>query len=1005
MQSILGTAAFLYHRYYAQNTEPIKDKNNTPELMAFANDVIADVPGPYAYYTEEMLEVCRQIVAFMPGDNSDLDVSKLRPENLVEILKERLVNFFHSEIKFDNDYRKHRQILWKAFRTALNAIDLCSTVMQMAEVWKYLNPMKKEMVIHNFLSLQSTLLEISFDIDTKAWIFNEYYKEKGEQITPKFQLDDYFLYQKIIDSILAGKFRLDHAKQPWIKAKYRLLQHNILEFIHNETHLGAIRVFKRGARWTAQDYEVVSTFLVISETTDCDYDIKQGLIKKLRAILLRTLLYGVPESIDCEFRSAEEAESLFSLDPEAFRATSKTHFLKVLEELSRDKHPKEDAPFNVIMYFFDYELIPLIEQFNQIMSASSNEVRKNYHQFKVNILRKIRDCINSEHLMALLKPKNVAKTCWLCVSEMADIHDKQRQDEIKPIIVGILQATIKKENVLWYQRNANVSERNKIRASEEKYLMLPDLNKFLGVCISLLTLDSVEKITSEKIDFSEDPRFNDLVANSICSRESVWSGKGTAFLPYIKHPDISCFFWDYLAYQDAFTKRGAADKSITIYGQIIPYHSSVVPEDVIEDIKNDISISSKAVKAILLGFYCGCTEDSSLLKHWKEDWVPAVLRSHPELAEQPIALFKHYFSENFDQHFQLFIQNIERDFGPPDVFFKIEEKLIPSHVEVLKSYCNLLGPNYLSALFSGKYEKHEVIDLDRLTLTHKGASLLLMDIYQGHMDLAHASILTFRDEHKSICEYLFPVTEYSILLQKCIDDKHLYQLFHLRLEHFLKTKLFPNTTPSVLADGLADLYVRYSQGELIPICEMAFRIAIEKKIRILGDAANLMDLIQQKAYAKLNSTSIYQYSKEEVYHYFRYKAEHLVEEFNLFYNSMRDEVFPLGEKGRALFRKEAFNYMRSIFASEEMTYREFYSYLSQLVRLLSFADVKVVTAQENSIIVEMVKTLPGKLPKLMLDNDYNIDLKNRVVKVWTELNQKLGTNIPFDIDFGLEALE
>jgi hypothetical protein len=186
---------------------------------------------------------------------------------------------------------------------------------------------------------------------------------------------------------------------------------------------------------------------------------------------------------------------------------------------------------------------------------------------------------------------------------------------------------------------------------------------------------------------------------------------------------------------------------------------------------------------------------------------------------------------------------------------------------------------------------------------------------------------------------------------------------------------------------------------------MAFRIAIEKRIRILGDAANLMDLIQQKAYAKLNSTSIYQYSKEEVYHYFRYKAEHLVEEFNLFYNSMRDEVFPLGEKGRALFRKEAFNYMRSIFASEEMTYREFYSYLSQLVRLLSFADVKVVTAQENSIIVEMVKTLPGKLPKLMLDNDYNIDLKNRVVKVWTELNQKLETNIPFDIDFGLEALE
>lgn len=117
MHSILGSLVpTLYHRYYEPIVEPIKDRNNTLETIAFASEVIAGVPGTYAYYTDEMLEVCRQIVACMPGDNSDLDVSKLRPENFVEILKERFVIFFHTDKKQDTYYQEDLPILWKGFR-------------------------------------------------------------------------------------------------------------------------------------------------------------------------------------------------------------------------------------------------------------------------------------------------------------------------------------------------------------------------------------------------------------------------------------------------------------------------------------------------------------------------------------------------------------------------------------------------------------------------------------------------------------------------------------------------------------------------------------------------------------------------------------------------------------------------------------------------------------------------------------------------------------------------
>ncbi len=995
----------LYNQLYDVNLEPTHDAN-PPEMVAIANEAVHGI-AQEAYYTDEMLVLVRQIVACIPGNNTDLDVNKIRPEELITKLKERLETFFSTQI---DPYNPKGWFLtrWEGFLSALRAVDSCSKLMQISHGCKDMN---------HFADLQNNVLGIIQRISSNNFI-TAYYKERGIN-NLKFLFDDLILLQKILDFNNASSFSLIEEKRQEIDKKLNDFQPYILKIIRDESS-GFPSFLKQQGRWAPQDYELMCEFLESSVGR------KDDIVAKFRFRLLCTLIYTTPTlfNLNCEYRGLDKAERSFSLDPADFTATTRSSLVYVLNELSTIKLPSEDpyAFRNTFRRrnFYDDGFLPLLEHFNKIMDASTFEVRKICHPFKVNILTNLCERYeNFQWTFPLQSPclLSVAKICWLCISEMAEINDKGRQNDIEPLLVRILDKTI---HVMWYSK-IEEEEQNKIWASEVKYLLLPELEPLLGICKNLLDLNSVvlNNVSTKSINFEDCPQFNNLVANSICSRESVWSDKGIALIQNINHPDIQRLVMEYGNYKRAFDKLGVADRSITIHGKIIPYHSSMVPDYLIEEIQKDKSISSKDFKAILYGFYCGYDEDSSLFKHWKKDWVQAVTTLHPEVAEEPAAFFKHHFSEEFDEQCKVFFQTIARDYGPTDMSLAVEGKLIPVHQEVLKSCANLLAPNYFSGLFSGSFKRQEVIDLDHpgsqliagkirvfndepayMPITHRGVSLQLMDIYREETDFPHCA--TFRDEQRCVRDIFFPVSDPFILAQKFNDESYTDQLLELRFQYFLKTKLTNNL--SVLAQAIADFYVKNSGCDLVHMCEEAFKVANEKRIRILGNVENLMDLIQQKTYGTSDfRIDLWSYSDEEIILYFRYMAEHIEEGefFRHFYGTMPREVFSLGEKGRAIFRKKAFNFMKTNLTSiNEMSYFEFNNSLIGLIRLLSFAEIIKLTTEEVSIVTEMVNALPGKLPLIMLDSDYNINLKNQVVKQWGELNQKLGTQIPFVIDFG-----
>ncbi len=743
--------------------------------------------------------------------------------------------------------------------------------------------------------------------------------------------------------------------------------------------------FKRTEKWTMEDYEILCE--LIQDCDKCKFTSQEKLVTKLRTLLLLTLFYGRPDLISLQ--TAEKSrwrctfDWEFKLDPTAFTATSPTCLVVTLEKLLTEENIDVE------------ECLPFLEQFNKIMKVSTDTVRKNYHRLKINIisvfLKHIRGAVY------LINPKKVARTCCLCLNEMAELQDKKSQNELKPLLIPIFQRVL--TIVRWYQRKPIPFDQDNIRASEEKYLMSKHLTRLLDVCIKLLKINCAEKhhAMTEKISSLEYPQLDELMAHSICSYESAWTKEGIRLIEKIEHREVLAFVKEYYDYERAFENLCQNHRTITIDGEVIPYHSSMVPEYVIDDIQKNSSITSKAVKAILYGLYCGWSEDSVLFKYWKKDWVHAVTQLHPEIAEEPSLFFKHHFSDEFDQQFQVFTQKMAGKYGPPDLYFQVEEKLIPAHREVIKSYCHLLGPSYFTGLFSDWHRQRQVVDLTHESLTHWGVSLELMHIYQKKMKLPQFN--TFRSEQKCAREFFFPTTHPLVLSHKCYDTSHKDQLFNLRFQFFLKKNLTSN--PSQLADILVNFYLQNYACRLVYMCEEAFRVATENKIRILGKVENLIELVQQKVYQQIDLDVIRKYSNEDQILYFRYQAERLEEKefFDSYYGSMGRGVFSLGEKGRQLFRRRAFNSMRSLLTTDrEINYREFGYFLIELNRLLSFAEVDNLTAEEISIVTTLVNTLPEKLPKLMLVGA-NIDLKNEIMKLWKEFNKKLGVNIPFEIDF------
>ncbi len=946
------------------------------------------VPGAKAYYTDEMLTSIREIVACMPRDNSDLDVSQLRPEDLVPELKNRLRRIFSNDVFVWDIY------VWDRFRKALNAIDHCSNLVMIVNRENNIKSRMKEVMISDFEDLQRDILKMVLRVPliSSDDMFAYYSRTYGEQKTPKFQLDDLKFLSKIIS--LCNQ----NSDYTIVFPLFKKFRERVLDSVHNHN----FRAFKREDKWAQDDYEVMCGFIkILKENFILDYQLIREFEDKLKLVLLNNGIFKQDQDFDHLFKilqhiNYKQGGSQYTLDSATFRLNSSDTFVEVLAGLRLD----------------DNQIIPCLDQFNKIMSRSHVEVRKKYQGFKNNILMGFFHKLFSSNESDTHKPKNIAKICSFCVSEladeMADLHDEKN---IKDTLSSVL-GTITREDGNVQELIRDDEFRRTCLESDYSYLLLPDFFKFLDICKKLFRKDKLDAddITSEQIDLSGHPEFNQLAANSICSRESVWSDKGATLIQGINHPDILGFAREYQDYKREFKKHGDADKAIIIQGQTIPYHSSLIPEYVIEELQRDESITSKGVKAIFFGFYCGFDGDSPLFKHWKSHWFPVIKKLHPEVAEEaeePAAFFNHLYREEIDQHCSEFYQKILRDFGPPDVILKIEGKSISVHREVLKSYCKGLGHNYFSALFSGVYEQNEEIVLDlgelppgeRPSLTHRGISLQLMEIYQEKLE--NNACAMFREEQRGAREFFFPVTDPSILSEKTNDKFHNQLLFELRLEQFLKMKLTSNN-PSEIASVLADFYVKDSRCQLRPMCDMAFRVAKEKKIRILGNEDTLMDLVQQKAYAK--TRLLYNYTTEEHIHHYRYQAEHLEEEefFTYYYRFMPEKFFPLGEKGRALFRKKALKEMKNL---GYMTYNEFNNLLSALVRILSFAEIKELTTEEMSIVTDMVIVLPGKLPKLMLDSDENINLKNAVQHNWRALNQKLGTNIPFVIDFSLEVQE
>ncbi len=881
-----------------------------------------------ALHTDEMQTLIQEIIAYIPGTIDEPELTQLPPEKLVPILIDRLNTFFLSRGMFSS--LEEFGPLWEGFMNALRTLD----------VFLKLDPKAKG---NHFKALQDAILEKICLMPSTEFI-TEYYRLKVIN-NPKFNLDDLILLKKIEDAYKSGTLGFKWIDRDAVKIKLRSFQSYILGVIREETH-HLPRALKENERWTVQDYEMMCDFIQV--ISNCLYE--YTFTSKLKSIILRSLLYSTPVEFKRDEKSADRE---LRLDPTVFTATPSRSLLRVLEEISTlDKS------------FYDYELHPLLEQFNHIMDESPVEVRKIYHRFKLNILEKIAaDCLDYPHQNpfqpALRSPKSVVRNCWLCLHEMADIDDNKRQEEIDSILKRILRTTILVRDRIDFTMKKK--ELIKILTPEEASILLnPDLNRFLAGCQKLLQKDNSANWNG--INFTQSPQFNDLVAKSICSRESAWSVEGIEVMRGFKHPDIPSFVEEYKHYLGKFEQYGHPDKSITINRQTIFYHSFMVPEYIIEDIRKDSSISSKGVRAILFGFYCGWEEDSTLFRYWKKDWMDAVTKIHPEIAEEPAAFFKHYFSEDFDQMLSEFFEKIVKDFGPTDVSLRVEGRLIPAHRKILQSYCSLLPPNYFSGLFSG-FKESGVIDLDHsgyvgapvsIPLTYRGVSLLLMDIYYLKKSWLNLSTRTFRDEWKCSRNYLFPGIESFTLLEH--HQSHKLELFNLALQSILNTKL--STNPSVLADALADLYEKYRNAQLMTMCEETFRIAV-------GTLDNLMDLIQQKVYPELYVIQI---------------------------------KVNLEEEQKSLFRNKAFNFMKAV--EGKMSYDVFNNDLVYLIRMLTFAEVKRVTEEEFSTLTAWIKHLASHLPVLILDTREMIDLKNNIQNNWDKLNKILGTNIAFVIDMG-----
>ena len=460
------------------------------------------------------------------------------------------------------------------------------------------------------------------------------------------------------------------------------------------------------------------------------------------------------------------------------------------------------------------------------------------------------------------------------------------------------------------------------------------------------------------------------------------------------------------------------DGTITVEGEKIFYLNEYVPNHLVEKLMKDKEATSKGVRAIIYGLTFGFQKNASPFRAGSNDWNSIITRIYPEICEAPESFFHKHCNEHLIKMIQDYPSTIKMTFGPPDVFLKIENKLLPVHKEVLKCYGELAGHNYLSIAVSGTFKsKSNIIDLDytgelpdqtnvlepskeilvpSISLTYRGVALVLLRFYgYGLPDFQK----TFNEEILQANNYFYPGIDNLKLSSILQDARFMRTLYDLHLKQLINTMIAkvrntPNYTE--IAEELANFYFAFplanqedSFCQLEHMCGKVFDEFKKAKIRFLGGVQNLRDLVLQKFFPKLSTLSIIpqSYAKRDI-------------EVLLHY--CESEAFPLGGNGRKQFRDQAFYGLRKHLSKEHISYNEFEDILTKSIYYFSWAQIKAgfLTPEENATIENFVTNASQKLPTLMLVGDENFRLKKSITDKWAQFNKLLGTSIPFVINFG-----
>ena len=473
---------------------------------------------------------------------------------------------------------------------------------------------------------------------------------------------------------------------------------------------------------------------------------------------------------------------------------------------------------------------------------------------------------------------------------------------------------------------------------------------------------------------------------------------------------------------------------ITINEKKIFYFKEYVPNRLIEKLMNDEEATINGLKEIIYGLTFGFHKNFPPFNARQNDWKNIITRLYPKISNAPESFFHHYINKSFIKVIENFPSTLQMAFGPPDVFLKIEGKLLPAHKKVLTCYGELAGNNYLSRAVSGTFKSEtNVIDLDYTgelpyhenvlepivevlvpptELTYRGIALVLLRIY-GYEYVEF--MRTFHEEILQANNYLYPGIDNLKLSSVTQDRLYLRTLYDLRLEQLINTmiaKVHIKPNYAEIAEVLADFYFNYplanqeeSFCQLEHMCGQVFEGFKKTQIRLLGDVQNLMGLVQQKFISKSGALTIAPktYAKNDIEALLHYCGEHLneIDRHEFYQILLRSEVFELGEQGRKKFRSSAFNALKKQLSEKELSYKKFEDLLISVIYFLSWAQFKSgsLTTEEYKTIEKFVIYSSQKLPILMLVGDENFRLKKSIMENWTKLNRVLGTNIPFVIDF------